>query len=130
MIEKLIKAGADPNAALTKTADTALMMTARTGKPDSVKVLLDHGAKVNAKETWGDTTALMWAVSQQHPISLVLPLADFAKAYDGPPTDPKEFEAQQKKLQDELQRRADEARKKLESQQGTPGASTTPAPQQ
>lgn len=50
-------------------------------------------------------------------ISLVLPLTDFAKAYDGPPTDPKVFEEQQKKLQDELQRRAEEARKKLESQQ-------------
>ena len=49
-------------------------------------------------------------------ISLVLPLADFAKAYDGPPTDPKVFEEQQKKLQEELQRHADEARKKLESQ--------------
>jgi invasion protein IalB len=60
------------------------------------------------------------------PISLVMPLADFAKAYDGPPTDPKEFEAQQKKLQDELQRRADEARKKLESQQGAPTSSATP----
>jgi invasion protein IalB len=60
------------------------------------------------------------------PISLVMPLADFAKAYDGPPTDPKEFEAQQKKLQDELQRRADEARKKLESQQGGPTSSATP----
>jgi invasion protein IalB len=50
------------------------------------------------------------------PISLVLPLSDFAKAYDGPPTDPKVFEAQQQKLQDELQRRAEEARKKLEGQ--------------
>jgi len=50
------------------------------------------------------------------PISLVLPLTDFAKAYDGPPTDPQVFEAQQKKLQDELQRRAEEARKKLEGQ--------------
>jgi invasion protein IalB len=49
-------------------------------------------------------------------ISLVLPLNDFAKAYDGPPTDPKEFEAQQQKLQEELQRRAEEARKKLEGQ--------------
>ena len=47
-------------------------------------------------------------------ISLVLPLNDFAKAYDGPPTDPKVFEDQQKKLQEELQRRAEEARKKLE----------------
>jgi invasion protein IalB len=52
------------------------------------------------------------------PISLVLPLNDFAKAYAGPPTDPKVFEEQQKKLQDELQRRADEARKKLEGQGG------------
>jgi invasion protein IalB len=49
-------------------------------------------------------------------ISLVLPLNDFAKAYDGPATDPKVFEEQQKKLQDELQRRAEEARKKLEGQ--------------
>ena len=54
------------------------------------------------------------------PLSLVLPLTDFAKAYDGPPTDPKVFEEQQKKLQEELQRRAEEARKKLE--QGTPPA--------
>jgi invasion protein IalB len=45
-----------------------------------------------------------------------LDLRDFAKAYDGPPTDPKVFEEQQKKLQDELQKRAEEARKKLESQ--------------
>lgn len=49
------------------------------------------------------------------PISLVLPLTDFAKAYDGPPTDPKVFEEQQQKLQAELQKRAEEARKKLET---------------
>jgi len=63
------------------------------------------------------------------PISLVMPLGDFAKAYDGPPTDPKEFEAKQRELQDQLQKRADEARKKLESQQGSaptpPGGSKT-----
>jgi invasion protein IalB len=53
------------------------------------------------------------------PLSLVVPLGDFAKAYDGPPTDPKVFEEQQKKLQDELQRRAEDARKKLEGQQQT-----------
>src|SRR6266700_4239271 len=50
-------------------------------------------------------------------ISLVVPLTDFAKAYDGPPTDPNKFEEQQKQLQEELQKRAEEARKKLESQQ-------------
>jgi len=51
-----------------------------------------------------------------------LDLKDFAKAYDGPPTDPKVFEAQQKKLQEELQKRAEEARKRLESQQPQAGA--------
>jgi invasion protein IalB len=50
------------------------------------------------------------------PISLVMPLNDFAKAYDGPPTDPQVFEAQQKKLQDELQKRAEDARRRLEGQ--------------
>jgi len=60
------------------------------------------------------------------PISLVMPLGDFAKANDGPPTDPKVFEEQQKKLQEELQRRADEARKKLESQQGGPTSQANP----
>src|ERR1700730_5953966 len=61
------------------------------------------------------------------PISLVVPLGDFAKAYDGPPTDPKKFEEQQKQLQDELQKRAEEARKKLESQQqAAPAAPAAP----
>jgi invasion protein IalB len=62
---------------------------------------------------------------QGTPISLPLPLADFAKAYDGPPTDPKVVEEQQKKLQEELQKKAEEARKKLESQQPSAAA---PAP--
>jgi invasion protein IalB len=58
-----------------------------------------------------------------------LMLADFAKAYDGPPTDPKVFEEQQKKLQDELQKRAEDARKRLENQAPgtTPPAGTPPA---
>ena len=50
---------------------------------------------------------------QGGPIGIPLSLADFAKAYDGPPTDPKALEEQQRKLQEELQRKADEARKKL-----------------
>jgi len=40
------------------------------------------------------------------PISLSLPLNDFGRAYNGPPTDPKVFEVQQKRLQEDLQRRA------------------------
>ncbi|NOJ43094.1 invasion associated locus B family protein [Bradyrhizobium australiense] len=57
------------------------------------------------------------------PLTLPLPLAgEFAKAYDGPPTDPKVFEENQKKLQEELQKRAEEQRKKLEGAQ--PGGAT------
>ena len=43
-----------------------------------------------------------------------LPLAGFGKAFDGPAIDPKVLEEQQKKLQAELQKRAEEERKKLE----------------
>jgi len=54
-------------------------------------------------------------------------LADFAKANEGPASDPKELEAQQKKMQDELQKRAEEARKKLERQNGGAPAAGAPA---
>jgi len=47
-------------------------------------------------------------------VAFVVPLAGFAKAFDGPPIDPKVLEAQQKALQDELEKRAAEQRKKLE----------------
>jgi invasion protein IalB len=59
------------------------------------------------------------------PLTLPLPLGEFGKAYDGPPTDPKVFEETQKKLQEELQKRAEEQRKKLE--QANPGATANPA---
>ncbi len=53
------------------------------------------------------------------PLTLPLPLAgEFAKAYDGPPTDPKQFEENQKKLQEELQKKAEETRKRLEGAGG------------
>jgi len=62
------------------------------------------------------------------PLTLPLPLAgEFAKAYDGPPTDPKQFEENQKKLQEELQKRAEEQRKKLESAQPGGAAPANPA---
>ena len=63
---------------------------------------------------------MLQAINMQGtPISLPIPLGDFAKAYDGKPIDPKVFEAQQKKLQSELQKKAEEARKKLEAQHPT-----------
>jgi invasion protein IalB len=65
--------------------------------------------------------------SNNQPVTLPLPLGDFAKAYDGPPTDPKEFEKNQQKLQEELQKRAEDARKKLEAGGQSGGATPNPA---
>lgn len=45
---------------------------------------------------------------QQAVFTLPVPLADFAKAYDGPATDPKAAEERNKKLQEELEKRARE----------------------
>ena len=85
-------------------------------------------ADLVAKMKKGQGLVLQAINATGQPISLVMPLADFAKAYDGPPTDPKVLEEQQRHLQEELQRRADEARKKLESQQGGATSSAAPAP--
>ena len=63
------------------------------------------------------------------PLTVPLPLGDFAKAYEGPPTDPKVFKEQQDKLQQELQKRAEEARKKLEQANPPPGPGGAAAPQ-
>jgi uncharacterized protein len=66
LLGRLIRAGADPNAALTAAGDTALMLSARTGKTDAIRALLESGANVNAAEKWGGTTPLMWAASEGH----------------------------------------------------------------
>jgi invasion protein IalB len=64
-------------------------------------------------------------------LTLPLPLQEtggsFAKAYDGPATDPKVFEENQKKLQEELQKRAEEARAKLQATQPAGAAPANPA---
>ena len=65
MIQKILKAGEDPNRVASDAGDTALMLAARTGKPDAVKVLLEHGADVNKTNLEGQT-ALMWAVAERN----------------------------------------------------------------
>jgi invasion protein IalB len=75
----------------------------------------------------GQNLVIQAISSNNQPVTLPLPLGDFAKAYDGPPTDPKVFEETQKKLQEELQKRAEEARKKLEAGQTAGGAAANPA---
>jgi len=56
-----------------------------------------------------------------------LPLAGFGKAFDGPGIDPKVAEERQRKLQEELIRKAEEERKKLEAQKGAAAPAAAPA---
>jgi invasion protein IalB len=79
-----------------------------------------------AKMKKGQAITIQAINMQGTPISLPMPLTDFAKAYDGPATDPKAFEEQQHKLQEELQKKAEEARKKLEASQPAAPAPTAP----
>jgi uncharacterized protein len=64
MVEKLLNSGANPNGVPGGTP--VLMTAARTGDVDTVKLLLTHGADVNAKGTERGQTALMWAVAEKH----------------------------------------------------------------
>jgi uncharacterized protein len=63
MIERLLKAGANPNGT-SEEGQTALMTAALSGKVDAIKVLLAHDAKVNVQEPVRGQTALMWAASE------------------------------------------------------------------
>jgi ankyrin repeat protein len=60
-----LDAGEDANAALTSEGETVLMLTAHTGNPAAVAVLLDRGADVNARQFRGQT-AVMWAAAEGH----------------------------------------------------------------
>lgn len=62
-------------------------------------------------------------------VVFAVPLEGFGKAFDGPAIDPKVLEEQQKALQSELQKRAEEERRRLEGQGGAaPATPTAPAP--
>ena len=46
--------------------ETALMTAAWSGSVTPVKVLIAHGADVNARERWKGQTALTWAAVENH----------------------------------------------------------------
>lgn len=78
------------------------------------EVTEDFVAKLKA----GQTLQIQAINDQRQAVSYLLPLADFAKAHDGPPTDPKVLEEQrkeqQKKMENELLKRGEEAQKKMQ----------------
>lgn len=78
---------------------------------------VDMGADLLNAMKKGQNAYITVRNAQGVALDLVLPLATFAKAYDGSATDLKVVEEQQKKLQDELVRRAEKAREELLRQQ-------------
>jgi len=74
MVSRLLEAGADPNLALP-SGETPLMNCARTGDAGAVKALLARGARVEARESAHQQTALMWASAQRHPAVVAALLA-------------------------------------------------------
>jgi invasion protein IalB len=108
----------------------------------SFEICFPNGCFAEAKVKTATTdsmkkaTALNVSVRNQknEQVDFAVPLAGFGKAFDGPPIDPKVLQEQQAKLQAELQKRAEDERKKLEAQHpgaaGSPtgGASVAPTP--
>jgi invasion protein IalB len=84
------------------------------------EVTEDFVAKLKA----GQTLQIQAINDQKQTVSYLLPLADFGKAHDGPPTDPKVLEEQrkeaQKKMQDELLKRGEDQQKRLQQQPPPP----------
>ncbi|MBM3778246.1 MAG: hypothetical protein FJW23_08405 [Acidimicrobiia bacterium] len=62
----LLDAGGHPDTALPE-GETALMTASRTGNVDAIRLLGAHGAEVDARESWHDQTAIMWAAAENHP---------------------------------------------------------------
>ena len=58
------------------------MTASRTGKVEAMRVLLARGAKVNAKETWKQQTALMWAAHEGNAEAVKLLLEAGAQVND------------------------------------------------
>jgi ankyrin repeat protein len=63
VIDLLLKAGADPDTR-NPEGETPLMAVARTGKVEAAARLLEAGADINATESFGGQSALMWAAAQ------------------------------------------------------------------
>src|SRR5438045_4091834 len=62
MVERLLKAGANPNTG----RESPVLSAARSGNVEVMKLLLGHGGDANAKEPRRGQTALMWAAAEKH----------------------------------------------------------------
>src|SRR6185436_20709713 len=95
MIDRLLKAGANAKQHLPN-GETTVMLAARNGNPQAIKMLVAAGADANAKENLRGTTALMWAAEQRHPeaVKMLLELGADHAAKSGPAGLPRNYMAQ------------------------------------
>ena len=78
-LRAILKDGGDPNVVDARGGATPLMYAAALGSVDSMKALLDAGAKVDAANSVG-ATALMWAATDIDKVRLLLARGANAKA--------------------------------------------------
>ncbi|MBX9618929.1 MAG: invasion associated locus B family protein [Hyphomicrobiales bacterium] len=92
---------------------------------------IDVGSDLLAAMNKGQNLLVTVRNAQGIALDLTVPLANFVKVHQGPATDLKVVEEQQRQLEKELEKRALEARQKLLEQQGqanpAPGAAPAPA---
>jgi invasion protein IalB len=96
------------------------------GQPTAAQFFTCFGAACTAEtEATADTITKMKSGQNlfiqaltlgNHVVNVALPLADFKKVNEGPASDPKAVEEQQKKFNDEMKKIVDETRKKMEAQ--------------
>ena len=84
--------------------------------PDGCLAQTEVNAEFVAKLKKGQALVLQGMNPARQIATYQLPLTDFAKANDGPPTSPDDLEKQRNKLQDELERRG----RDLKERMGTP----------
>lgn len=77
ILDQLLAAGADPNDPrhAVNAGEPPLMLSARAGRIDAVRLLLRVGADVDAREPWNGQSALMWAAAEGH-VSIVQTLVE------------------------------------------------------
>ena len=108
--------------------------TVDNGQPSegSYEICFPNGCFAEAKVKTGTVDAMKKAsvmnvsVRNQANAEVIfsVPMEGFGKAFDGPAVDPKVLQAQQQKLQAELQKRAEDEAKKLEAAKAAPASPT------
>ncbi len=69
IIGLLLKAGTDPDSP-NPDGETALMVVARNSNVEAARLLIEHGAHVNAVERFRNESALMRAAAQSQPVMM------------------------------------------------------------